>query len=558
MKTREQIIAENPLEAVLLERGVKLIGNGNQRTAKCPFHEDKNPSFSVNVPQGTWHCHGGCGGGSVIDLLAKFKGQTVGQVLTELGKNGDSQPMPMQQRKEVAVYRYQDANRRVLFEVVRFEPKTFRQRHWNEAGHVVWGMEGVERMLYRLPEVLEAKEVWIVEGEKDADNIAKLGICGTCNVGGAGKWLDSYTGSLEGKDVVLCGDNDAPGKKHIELVLASIGNKVASARVVVIPAPAKDVSDFITAIPNAGDQLRELAGKAQRYHRGIALPIYSLSELEPFYKEHVRNLGATSLQLGKWLPTLGVNVRGLVPGELVAIIADTGQGKTAIMQNIAMKAAPLKTLMFEMELPAELMFERFVAIKTGFPAKEVESGYIGGDSLGTESLDKVNHLYVCPEPRLTVQQLEDYINRAELKIGERPKVVVIDYAQLIQGPGKSRYERMSNVAEDLKVMAKATKTIVIFGSQIARKSDDDPEISLHEGKDSGAIENSSGLVLGAWRDENGLNIKVLKNTKGKAGMIIPCNFKGDNLQITERPNPAFTEVVDDWMQKHQARQPYTD
>ena len=51
-------------------------------------------------------------------------------------------------------------------------------------------MQGVERVLYRLPEVLAAGEVWVVEGEKDADSLAALGIVATCNAGGAGKWSE--------------------------------------------------------------------------------------------------------------------------------------------------------------------------------------------------------------------------------------------------------------------------------------------------------------------------------------------------------------------------------
>ena len=63
-------------------------------------------------------------------------------------------------------------------------------------------MEGVERVLYNLPAVTKSQEGWICEGEKDADNLTALGYVATCNVGGAGKWLDGYTESLKGKDVV--------------------------------------------------------------------------------------------------------------------------------------------------------------------------------------------------------------------------------------------------------------------------------------------------------------------------------------------------------------------
>ena len=40
---REQFIEFHPLLEELEKRGVSVIGNGNQRKAKCPFHDDKEP-----------------------------------------------------------------------------------------------------------------------------------------------------------------------------------------------------------------------------------------------------------------------------------------------------------------------------------------------------------------------------------------------------------------------------------------------------------------------------------------------------------------------------------
>ena len=116
-----------------------------------------------------------------------------------------------------------------------------------------------------------------------------------------------------------------------------------------------------------------------------------------------------------------------------------------------------------------------------------------------------------------------------------PVLVLIDYVQLIQGAG-NRYEKTSNIAEGLKVVAKTTGVIMVIASQVARR-DGDEEIGLHSGKDSGALENSAGLVIGAWRDDEDatlMTLKVLKSTKGGSGLIIPCNFNGSKMTITER------------------------
>jgi len=134
-----------------------------------------------------------------------------------------------------------------------------------------------------------------------------------------------------------------------------------------------------------------------------------------------------------------------------------------------------------------------------------------------------------------VRDFESLIIKSELKIGERPRIVLIDYIGLVQAVGKSRYERVSQIAEDLKIMAKTTQTVVIVASQVARSNDESPEIGLSDGKDSGSLENSSGLVFGMWRDdETTIQLKILKSTKGGAGTQITCNYNLDTLAITER------------------------
>ncbi len=90
--TRDEIIAEHPLSAELLSRGVKLIGNGPRYTCRCPFHDDNTPSMSVDDEKGLWNCFACCGGGSVIDLWAKLDGVSATEVLKRF-RNGDN-PKP--------------------------------------------------------------------------------------------------------------------------------------------------------------------------------------------------------------------------------------------------------------------------------------------------------------------------------------------------------------------------------------------------------------------------------------------------------------------------------
>lgn len=529
--TVEEIKSRYPLAEYLVQQGVKLVGSGNCRKSnRCALKQHKPEHFpvSIDVSKGLFHCND-CGvGGDVIRWMALSRGIPDADVLRELGGTNGKSVAPAT-TQIVSIYSYENEAGTEVFQVCRMHPKTFRQRHRDEGGQWVWNMDGVTRVLYHLPEVLKANQVWIVEGEKDADNLSKLGYTATCNVCGAGKWLDAYTATLAGKEIILCGDNDKPGQDHIDMVFASLAGKAKNVRRLKVPAPSKDVSDWLDTFKTSEDAkaaLETAVETALIFVKGVHVPIYSLPEIEPRFIKHVKNLRTCELNLGLWLPSLA-KVRGLIPGELMTIVADTGQAKTFALQNIARFTTPLITLLFELELPEELVFERFLCMMNQWGADKIRSLYSTGDALGECGLASMRNVFVCTESGLTVEKIEQHINNAELKIGERPKVVLVDYVQLIRGMGKNRREVVADTAENLKILAKTTKTIVIMASQVARKPDDEREIFLHDPKESGSIESSSGLMLGMWRDPDDkmkLKVKVLKNTKGNAGMVINCRF----------------------------------
>jgi DNA primase len=129
-----------------------------------------------------------------------------------------------------------------------------------------WDVTGVRRVLYRLPQVLEAERVIVTEGEKDADTVCEFfgecphSIVGTTNPFGAGKWEPAFSESLRGKDVVILPDNDQTGQVHADSVRSQLEGIAASVRVVNIPSEpgVKDVSDFLRE--HSGGELVDLIG----------------------------------------------------------------------------------------------------------------------------------------------------------------------------------------------------------------------------------------------------------------------------------------------------------
>lgn len=151
-----------------------------------------------------------------------------------------------------ATYDYRDEGGRLLYQVVRKPGKEFRQRRPDGADGWLWQLEGVRRVIYRLPQVIAASAdvpVYIVEGEKDVDNLVAKGYVATCNSGGAGKWnpvVGLAQDVLRGRDVIVVADADDVGRLHAATVARSLDGSARSVRVVE-PTPHKDVSDLLAA-----------------------------------------------------------------------------------------------------------------------------------------------------------------------------------------------------------------------------------------------------------------------------------------------------------------------
>ena len=158
----------------------------------------------------------------------------------------------------------------MLFQVVRYAPKTFRQRCPDGHGGWSWRVRGIRQVPYRLPELLGAAldvPVFVVEGEKDADRLASLGLVATCNAGGANTWPEALTPAFAGRTVYILPDNDVAGRSHAQKVAAALEGVADSIRIVGLPdlPPGGDVSDWLD---DGGDAAALLAAVPIRRRPG--------------------------------------------------------------------------------------------------------------------------------------------------------------------------------------------------------------------------------------------------------------------------------------------------
>ena len=176
------------------------------------------------------------------------------------------------QPRIVAIYDYRDESGQLLFQVVRFEPKSFAQRRPDGRGGFVWDLDGVRRVPYRLPQLLNTVgTVYVPEGEKDADRVADLGLTATCNPCGAGNWRDEFNQHFAGRDVVILPDNDGAGLERAERfarVVFPVGKSVRVVWLAGLP-PKGDVSDWLDAGHTVAE-LEEVVAQTPLYSPGEA------------------------------------------------------------------------------------------------------------------------------------------------------------------------------------------------------------------------------------------------------------------------------------------------
>jgi 5S rRNA maturation endonuclease (ribonuclease M5) len=209
--------------------------------ALCPVHDDHRPSLSL------------ADGDDGRALLKCMAGCSTEQVLAKLGLDWDVLGGMASQAKRdelVAAYPYLDEEGELLYEVVRYSPKAFKQRRPDGKGGHLWNLNGTRRVLYHLPRLMDAvraaRTIYVCEGEKDVEAIERAGGVATCNSGGAGKWRDTYSESLAGAQVVIVADNDTPGLAHAKQVASSLTGRTAGVRIVVAKV-GKDASDHLAA-----------------------------------------------------------------------------------------------------------------------------------------------------------------------------------------------------------------------------------------------------------------------------------------------------------------------
>jgi len=250
----------------------------------CAFHGDRTASGSLYVGNdGRWRykCHACDVAGDAADIIARHTGRSVADVLRDqCGEplhrhTKDAQrtfatlealSVAIHRKAPESMYCYALADGRDHLAVLRLPGKQFRQAHWD--GHA-WHSGGVATPwpLYRLQSLAAdpPSPVVLTEGEKDADALAALGINATTAPMGAdaiscppekdGKPGKVDWSPLAGRTVVLFGDDDEPGKRHMARVVRCLERLTPRPTILAVRGQDRhDMKDAADLIAQHGEQ----------------------------------------------------------------------------------------------------------------------------------------------------------------------------------------------------------------------------------------------------------------------------------------------------------------
>lgn len=466
-----------------LETNQKVKGRrtGNRIDGHCPLpsHNDKRPSFSYYIEGAGWKCS--CGKGKASDLI-KDLGLDFGVRIEDL------KPIV------ISEYDYKDESGKLLYQVQRFMPKDFRPRV-PKGGDWLTGqgcMNGVRRVLYRLPELLALEQgstILVVDGEKDANTAWKLGQPATCCAGGMGTWGEFIGAALKGYKVVVVADKDPDqkGRKDAAKVAAALKPFDINAAIIEMPGPVpqiKDLTDWHLAGGTA-DELKAIVGQEPGWKELTGSPIVSAIDLKDLIDAEVEYTikplapkGALTLLQGR--PKSGKSVFALYTG-LCASIGIWTAGLFEIRR-------PLNVLLVEYEDAPLLIMKRL-------------SRYAKG--LGLDAYSIPPNFLMCDYPELWLdgekhkQLLIDEIKRRSLDL------VIIDTLSYVHNADDENGSAdMKVVMGNLKRIAKESGVSIILIHHTKKGSQESSVTEKARG--SSAIAAAADVILD-WGDRKKTN-----------------------------------------------------
>ena len=227
---------------------------------------------------------------------------------------------------------------------------------------------------------------------------------------------------------------------------------------------------------------------------------------------------------------------GFQNGNLIIVAARPGMGKTAFALNVALNAAEkggANVLFFDLEMPAQELGERLLAMKSNVDMERIKKGTVQQDEwkeiiLASEEIGKCN-INIDNSTGPNMHQIRNKCRRMKAKQGL--DLIVVDYLQLMIESKDNVVNEIGQLSRAFKLLAIEMNCPVILLSQLSRdnekrKGSHKPMLSDLRG--SGSIEQDADIVLFLYREnyydeessKPGLcEIEIAKHRNGAPGTI---------------------------------------
>lgn len=245
---------------------------------------------------------------------------------------------------------------------------------------------------------------------------------------------------------------------------------------------------------------------------------------------------------------------GLEPGQLVILAARPSVGKTALALNIADHVASTgaPALFFTLEMTGQELAMRLMASRSGVSMSDMRSGTASHD--GWQRLSSVCGdtadvpLFIDDRPGISVAYARAKARKIKRQHGLG--LIVVDYLQLMKGPGENRTQEVGGISRGLKALAKELRVPVIALAQINRavESRTDKRPQMSDLRESGDIEADADVIMMLYRNDGAewqdlISLVLRKNRNGALGDIT-LQYDAPRLRFTDhighapRPAPA--------------------
>lgn len=187
---------------------------------------------------------------------------------------------------------------------------------------------------------------------------------------------------------------------------------------------------------------------------------------------------------------------GLEPGEMVVLAARPSHGKSAVALQVIhyTTALGVPAVMVSEEMSPLALGKRTIQFASNVPEEHWRTSEPKVTRQVQEHFDSRAECYVVESCR-TVERADVAIREAVDKHG--CKLAVVDYAQLLGGRGRSRYEQITATSIALRQLASQTKVVLLVLCQLSRAIETRNKFVpvMSDLKDTGQLEQDADVIL---------------------------------------------------------------